>query len=102
MRHLADLLTARYCGRWLPWGTLLVNVVGSLVLGVVVGAGPDAAVTAVVGTGWCGALTTYSTFSLETVQLVRTGRALSAAGYAVGSVLLGVGAAALGLRLGGS
>jgi CrcB protein len=63
----------------LPWGTLIVNVVGSLLLGLLAGAGvrsgtsPGGAVPnwlgALLGTGFCGALTTDSTFAYETVRL---------------------------------
>ncbi len=87
-------------GRWLdragaPWGTFAVNAVGSLVLGVVLArAGP--ATTALVGTGFCGALTTYSTFALEAVELPRR----RAVAYALGSVSTGLVAAAVGLALG--
>ncbi len=87
-------------GRWLdrpgaPWGTFAVNAVGSFVLGVVLGAA-DPATAALVGTGFCGALTTYSTFALELVELPRR----RAVAYALGSVVTGLGAAAAGLALG--
>lgn len=83
-----------------PWGTLTVNALGSLVLGVVAGAvsGGAAGHTAQVflGTGFCGALTTYSTFSYETLRLAergRTGWAVANGGVtplvALGGVLCG-------------
>jgi CrcB protein len=78
-----------------PWGTFAVNAAGSLLLGVVL-ARADPATTALVGTGFCGALTTYSTFALEVVELPRR----RAAAYALGSVATGLAAAAAGLALG--
>ncbi len=83
-------------GRWInrpgaPWGTLAVNVTGSFVLGCVL-ARADPATAALVGTGFCGALTTYSTFALETVELPRR----RAVAYALGSVVAGLAAAAAG------
>jgi fluoride exporter len=86
--------------RWLdrggvPWGTFAVNALGSFVLGVVLGAA-DPATAALVGTGFCGALTTYSTFALQLVELP----ARRAAAYALGSVATGLVAAAAGLALG--
>lgn len=83
-------------GRWLnrgdaPWGTFAVNVVGSFVLGCVLArATPE--VAALVGTGFCGALTTYSTFALEATELPRARAVL----YTLGSVALGLLAAGAG------
>lgn len=74
--------------RWLPGlrATLVVNVAGSALLGAL--AHPDASTAALVGVGFCGALTTYSTFAVEVAQ-TRSWR------YVVASVLLCVGVAAL-------
>jgi CrcB protein len=87
----------------LPWGTFVVNVTGSLVLGVVTGLalgghlgdlGKDVA-----GTGLCGAFTTFSTFTLEATRLAEEGR-WAEAGWVVGaSIVVGLAAAALGLGL---
>ncbi len=49
-----------------PWGTLLVNVAGSFVLGLVVGAQPSPGAVALLGAGFCGGLTTYSAFAVQT------------------------------------
>jgi len=100
-RYLTDRLVQGRHDTGFPWGTFLVNVVGSLVLGLVTGAAATPAVAALVGTGFCGALTTYSTFGYETVQLAAGGRRLLAGLNALGSVAAGLGAAALGLALGG-
>jgi CrcB protein len=77
-------------------GTLVVNVVGSAVLGAVTGmAGTSAAVLALVGTGFCGALTTFSTFGADVVRLVDLRRLLGALGYVTATLTLGLGAAIL-------
>lgn len=78
-----------------PRGTLLVNLLGSLLLGVFTGRSP--AWYALLGTGLCGAFTTYSAFAVEAVELP----ARRSAAYVVGSVVGCVAAAALGLRLAG-
>jgi CrcB protein len=80
-----------------PWGTLIVNVAGSLVLGFVAGLPASPAWTALVGTGFCGALTTYSTFSWETLTLARAGHRGLALANVLLSVAAGLGAAELGL-----
>jgi len=81
-------------------GTLVVNVAGSALLGVLAGrAGVPAEVVALVGTGFCGTLTTFSTFGADVVRLLeeRTlGRALA---YAGATLVLGLGAAAAGYAL---
>ncbi|MFI5494500.1 fluoride efflux transporter CrcB [Actinoplanes sp. NPDC051859] len=82
-----------------PWGTLIVNVAGSLLLGVLVGLPVSPALGALLGTGLCGALTTYSTFSLETLDLARANKPFLALFYALGSVLTGLGAATLGFLI---
>lgn len=80
-RFLVDrAITARRRGP-MPWGTLTVNVAGSLLLGLLAGATAGSAADGVVpdwvgalaGTGFCGALTTYSAFSYETVRLAGAG-----------------------------
>ncbi|HSK34108.1 MAG TPA: CrcB family protein [Propionicimonas sp.] len=90
-----------------PWTTFSINVCGSLLLGMLLEAiaesGRDAGwrrgLRLGVGTGVLGGFTTYSTFSVETVLLLRSGHWLLATGYALASVVTGVGAAMLGVRL---
>jgi fluoride exporter len=80
-----------------PFGTLAVNVVGSFVVGCVAGASPD--LVALIGTGLCGGMTTYSTFSYETVRLTEDGRYWQALANIATSIAAGVAAAALGYTL---
>ncbi|HEY4378603.1 MAG TPA: fluoride efflux transporter CrcB [Acidimicrobiales bacterium] len=94
-RYLADQAVQRRHGTTFPWGTWTVNVVGSFVLGLVVAAGSGWLVT-LAGTGFCGALTTYSTFGYETVRLAEEGETRSAVLNVVASLAAGLGAAALG------
>jgi len=75
-----------------PWGTLAVNLVGSFLLGFLVARTPDGSTLALLGTGFCGGLTTYSALALQTAD--RGWRHGSA--YALATVVLGVGACALG------
>jgi len=99
LRYATDRVVQARHNTGFPWGTFTVNVVGSFVLGVVVGSAASPALVALIGTGFCGALTTYSTFGYETVQLA-TGSRLFAMFNALGSVLAGLGAAGLGLAIG--
>lgn len=93
LRYATDRLVQARLGTGFPWGTLIVNTAGSLVLGVVLGAAASPAVVALVGTGFCGALTTYSTFAYETLRLPR----LHALANVVVSILAGLGAAYFGV-----
>jgi len=99
LRYLADEWVSARTGDALPWGTLGVNVAGSLVLGLVAAAAPTWLV-ALAGTGLCGALTTFSTFSFETVRLLEDGRLRPALLNVAASLSLGLAAAALGFWLG--
>ena len=78
-----------------PWGTLLINVLGSFIIGLVagltalparVGMHPDVRVFVMVGI--CGGFTTFSAFSLQSLELLQSGEVASALGYMAGSVLL--------------
>ncbi len=99
-RYLIDRFVQRHHDSVFPWGTLTVNLAGSFVLGLLLGAGPTLGlpheVTVLAGTGFCGALTTFSTFGFETVRLLEEGSTGKAAANAVGSLVLGVMAAAAG------
>ncbi|GAA2593909.1 fluoride efflux transporter CrcB [Actinomadura fulvescens] len=94
-RYVLDRMVTRWVGGVFPWGTLVVNVLGSVILGVLAGAGVAGPVSSLAGTGFCGAFTTFSTFGYETVRLVKLGEVPAAGRYAVGSLVVGVGAAAL-------
>ncbi|MGS2614967.1 fluoride efflux transporter CrcB [Micromonospora sp. LZ34] len=99
LRYLTDRAVQARLGSAFPWGTLTVNVVGSLVLGVVAGLPATAAVGALVGTGFCGALTTWSTLSYETLRLARAGRRPAALANVTASVAAGLAAATAGYAL---
>jgi CrcB protein len=87
-------------GGFFPWGTLAVNVVGSLTLGFVLvwlqATVTSAELRELVTIGFLGSFTTFSTFSYETVAMVRDGEWWRAGGYAAGSVVLGVLAVVVG------
>jgi len=103
-RYLVDRAIQVRHDTVMPWGTLSVNVVGSLVLGLLTGlAGHRAVPTEVslaLGTGLCGALTTYSTFSYETLRLYEDGARLFAFINVGVSLVAGLGAALGGYALG--
>ncbi len=102
LRYLTDrYVQARY-GIAFPWGTHAVNVTGSMILGFVLGMPLSPALTALIGTGFCGALTTYSTFSWEALTFARRGEQAAAFAYVLVSILAGLGAAGLGAILAGA
>ena len=99
-RYLTDRAVQSWHGRPFPWGTLVVNVCASLLLGVLAGAALDSWLAALLGTGFCGALSTYSAFSYETLRLAAGGARRAAMLNVLLSLVAGIGAAALGWLLG--
>lgn len=100
LRYFLDAtVKARLRGAF-PLGTLLVNVTGCLILGIVAGGlasrGWPSTVQTLIGTGFCGGLTTFSTFSVEAVELLQARRQLTALSYVVASCAAGLVAAAIG------
>ena len=100
-RYLTDRAIQSRHRSLFPWGTFTVNVVGSFILGVLAAITDrlDPAVAAGVGIGFCGALTTYSTFSYETLRLLEDGARFYAVVYVGASLLAGFGAVGLGWTL---
>ena len=93
-RYGCSSLVARAVGETFPWGTLIVNVTGSFVIGFFVGlTGPDGRMAVspnarqFVTVGICGGYTTFSSFSLQTLNLVRDGDLVGAGGNVLGSVI---------------
>ncbi|MFJ9038133.1 fluoride efflux transporter CrcB [Streptomyces sp. NPDC102406] len=103
LRYVTDRVVQARHDTVFPWGTWAVNVAGSLLLGLVTGAVAAGAAPAqlqlLLGTGLCGALTTYSTFSYETLRLAETGPRLYALANVVVSVTAGLGGAFTGAAL---
>jgi CrcB protein len=98
---------AALTGPQFPWGTLLINVGGSFVIGLfgaltssrgAVSVPPDIRIFVMVGI--CGGFTTFSSFSLQTLELLQSGELLWAGGYIVGSVVLCLLGVWLGTLLG--
>ncbi|GHF06902.1 putative fluoride ion transporter CrcB 2 [Streptomyces werraensis] len=106
LRYLTDRAAQARTGSDLPWGTFTVNVAGSLVLGLLTGAAAagvaGSELQLLLGTGLCGALTTYSTFSYETLRLAESGSLRYAAANVLVSTAAGLGAAFAGAALAGA
>ncbi|WP_053206055.1 fluoride efflux transporter CrcB [Jiangella muralis] len=97
LRYVVDRWVQRRLDGAFPWGTLVVNVVGSFVLGLVLGSPSlSSDLVVLIGTGFCGALTTYSTFSYETLRLLEDGAWSRGVANVLVSMGAGLGAAALG------
>jgi fluoride exporter len=104
-RYLLGGVIAARLGSVFPWGTLVINGVGSLAIGLVTGLivqHPQALpLRLFLVTGLLGGFTTFSAFSLETMTLVQNGKAIVALAYVGASLLLCLLGCALGLRLTG-
>jgi CrcB protein len=104
LRFFVGVWSARLWGVAFPWGTLLVNVAGCLLIGLFFGIGaqrgnvsPELRLFFVVG--FLGAFTTFSSFGWESIGLLRSGDLLLSLLYIAGSNLLGLAAVAAGLAL---
>ncbi|MEV4559141.1 fluoride efflux transporter CrcB [Kitasatospora sp. NPDC049285] len=99
LRYLTDRAVHSRVGYGFPWGTLTVNVLGCALLGLLVAEAP-ADVRLLLGTGLCGALTTYSTFSFETLRLAENGSRGAALANVAASLGGGLAAVYAGAALG--
>lgn len=104
LRHLANLASLRLVGPNFPWGTMAINIVGSLAMGVFIGmlarrVGASNELRLFIATGILGGFTTFSAFSLDFAVLWERGAAASALAYAIVSVIGAILALFLGLWL---
>jgi CrcB protein len=105
LRYGVGRLSVHYLGPTSVWGTFLVNVTGSFALGLFIALALEkfaipVQLRALIAVGLLGGYTTFSTFSLESVQLLESGQLLRAAASLLGNLALGLAAAYLGLLLG--
>ncbi len=103
-RHLVNFAALRLLGPSFPWGTMVINILGSLLMGVFVELlvrrfGSSNELRLFVATGILGGFTTFSAFSLDFAVLFERGAMVSAFGYAIASVVLSILALFFGLWL---
>ncbi len=101
-RHGVNVTAAHFYGANFPFGTLAVNILGSFLMGVLITVfalawQPSEALKLLLVTGFLGAFTTFSTFSLDFVQLWERGETSMAVVYMMSSVLLSIGALISGM-----
>ena len=103
LRYLVDRFIQARHDTIFPWGTLAVNVAGSLILGFLAGAAAagrlNPVIFTVLGPGFCGALTTYSTFGYETLRLAEDGSRLLATANIAINLFAGLSAAFVGVAI---
>jgi CrcB protein len=104
LRHGVNLFAARFAGTGFPYGTLFINIAGSLAMGLIaeyfaLKAGLPQRWRLFLTTGILGGFTTFSAFSLEAALLYERGQIAGAAIYVVASVLLAIGALFAGLAI---
>jgi len=94
-RHLSGMAVMRASGPGFPWGTMVVNIVGSLAMGVLIAwlarrSSGDADLRLLLATGFLGGFTTFSAFSLDAVTLYERGALTAAAAYVIASVTVSI------------
>ncbi len=107
LRHLAGILALRIMGAGFPWGTLFVNIFGSLLMGLFIAwmtkkSGVTNDMRLFVATGILGGFTTFSAFSLDVANMVERGAMTSAFVYIAVSVIISLAAVFIGLWFGRS
>ena len=106
LRHLVNVGSTRLFGISFPWGTLSVNLIGSFIMGLLIGwlslkyEGGGQGLRLFLATGILGGFTTFSAFSLDAVMLWQRGEFLLAMGYVAGSVVFSLALLVVGLALG--
>jgi CrcB protein len=103
-RHLVGQVMLARLGPGFPWWTLSINIIGSLLMGVLIGwlalrGGGGEATRLFLGVGILGGFTTFSSFSMEFWLLFERGQMAQAAAYVLGSVIVGIAACGLGLLI---
>mgnify|MGYP001066392836 CR=1 FL=1 len=103
LRWIIDEYVTRRLSRRFPWGTLAVNLLGSLILGTLAGLAAHrnlgTVATAILEPGLCGALTTFSTFAYQTVEFLESRQGTRAAGNVLANLALGLTVAIAGFAL---
>ena len=101
MRYLLSTLMKSVCGQGFPWGTLMVNLLGCFLFGMLFAVfgksnATDNTLYLLLNTGICGGFTTFSTFANESVQMLQQGNTWGFVGYVATSVVAGLALIALG------
>ena len=104
LRYYVSLWSATYLGAGFPYGTFIINITGSLILGCFLTLAAERAHIGtewrlLIATGFCGSFTTFSTFSYESLTLLNNGSYIGAGLYMIGSVALGLVGVVLGVIL---
>ena len=104
IRYLVAIASGRLFGTDFPWGTLIINIAGSFLIGFLAGLfalrwDTSQAIRAFLTVGICGGFTTFSTFSLDAVYLIERGQTVTAGAYMIASVILSISALVAALHI---